>query len=70
MKGITFDEALELVESLPEEQRETLVEIIKRRLIEERKNKLAKSIKQAREELASGKIRKGNLEDLMRELSK
>ena len=33
MKGITFDEALELVESLPEEQRETLVEIIKRRLI-------------------------------------
>jgi len=70
MKGITFDEALELVESLPEEQRETLVEIIKRRLIEERKNKLVRSIKKAREELASGKIRKGNLEDLMRELSK
>lgn len=70
MKGITFDEALELVESLPEEQRETLVEIIKRRLIEERKNKLVKSIKKARVELASGKIRKGNLEDLMRELSK
>ncbi|MBI4746579.1 MAG: hypothetical protein HY786_08600 [Deltaproteobacteria bacterium] len=70
MKGITFDEALELVESLPEEQRETLVEIIKRRLIEERKNKLARSIKKGREEFASGKIRKGNLEDLMRELSK
>mgnify|MGYP001564112303 FL=1 len=29
MKTITFNDALEIVESLPEEQRESLIEIVK-----------------------------------------
>ena len=71
MRGnITFQKALEIIESLPEEQRESLMDIVKRRLIEERRDRLAQSIKKAREEYRRGEIKKGSVDDLMRELSK
>jgi hypothetical protein len=70
MGDITFQKALEIIESLPEEQRESLMDIVKRRLIEERRDRLAQSIKEAREEYKRGKIRKGTVDDLMHELSK
>lgn len=44
MGNKTFQEALEIVESLPEEQRESLMDIVRRRLIEERRDRLAHSI--------------------------
>jgi hypothetical protein len=70
MGNRTFQKVLEIVESLPEEQRESLMDIVKRRLIEERRDRLAQSIKGAREEYRRGKIRKGTVDDLMNELSK
>jgi hypothetical protein len=70
MGNITFQKALEIIESLPEEQRESLMDIVKRRLIEERRDRLAQSIKEAREEYKRGKIRKGTVDDLMHELSR
>ena len=39
MGNITFQKALEIIESLPEEQRESLIDIVKRRLIEERRDR-------------------------------
>ena len=68
MKGATFNEVIEIIESLPEEQRESLVEIIKRRLLEKRRDRLARSIKKAREEYAQGKVKRGTVDELMREL--
>ncbi len=70
MKTITFNDALEIVESLPEGQRESLIEIVKNRLIEKRRDRLAQNIKEAREEYARGDIRKGTVDDLMRETSR
>jgi CHASE3 domain sensor protein len=70
MGNKTFQKALEIVESLPEEQRESLMDIVKRRLIEERRDRLAQSIKEAKEEYRRGKIKKGTVDDLMKELSK
>jgi hypothetical protein len=70
MGNKTFQKALEIVESLPEEQRESLMDIVKRRLVEERRDRLAQSIKEAREEYKRGKIRRGTVDDLMNELSK
>ena len=70
MKTITFNDALEIVESLPEGQRESLIEIVKNRLIEERRDRLAQNIKEAREEYARGDIRKGTVDDLMGETSR
>ncbi len=70
MVNKTFQKALEIVESLPEEQRESLMDIVKRRLIEERRDRLAQSIKEARGEYNRGEIEKGTVDDLMNELSK
>ncbi|MBF0558027.1 MAG: hypothetical protein HQL08_04530 [Nitrospirae bacterium] len=62
MKTVTFNDALEVVESLPEDQRESLLEIIRNRLIEERRDKLALSIKKAKVEYQKGKIRRGTVD--------
>ncbi len=70
MGNKTFQKALEIIESLPEEQRESLMDIVKRRLIEERRGRLAQSIKEAKEEYKRGKIKKGTVGDLMNKLSK
>jgi hypothetical protein len=44
MGVVTFSEALELIESLPEEERRDLLDIVRRRLVEERMAEIAKSI--------------------------
>ncbi len=69
MKTITFDEALDIIESFSEKQRESIVEIVKRRLTEERREQLRKTIKESREEYAHGEVRRGTVEDLIREVS-
>ncbi|MBW1759838.1 MAG: hypothetical protein JRG68_07835 [Deltaproteobacteria bacterium] len=68
MKTTTFDEALEIIESFSEEQRESIIEIVNRRLAEERRERLAQTVKEAREEYARGEVRRGTVDDLMREL--
>jgi hypothetical protein len=69
MKTVTFNEVLEIIESFSEEQRESIVEIVKLRLVEARRDRLAQSIKEAREEYRRGEVRSGTVEDLMREIS-
>lgn len=68
--SITFNEALDLIESLPVYQQEDIIEIIRQRLIEHRRELLDKNIGEAREEYARGEIKKGAVDDLMSELSK
>jgi len=68
VKTTTFDEALEIIESFSEEQRESIIEIVNRRLAEERRERLAQTVKEAREEYARGEVRRGTVDDLMREL--
>jgi hypothetical protein len=67
---ITFQEALDVIESLPEPQQEDLIELIRRRLVERKRQKIAKSIREARKEYAKGKVKKGSVDDLMKELSR
>jgi len=66
---VTFQEALDIIESLPEYQQEDLIEIIRHRLIDRRRELLAKNIKEAREEYARGEVKKGTVDDLMRDIS-
>ena len=66
---VTFQEVLDIVESLPEYQQEDLIDIIRRRLIEQRRDRLAVSIREAREDFARGEVKKGTVDDLMKELS-
>jgi len=67
--NITFQEALEIIETLPEYQREDLMNIIRHRMIEHRRELLAKNIREAKKEYARGDVKKGTVNDLMRELT-
>jgi hypothetical protein len=67
-RTVTFQEALDIVESLPESQQENLIKIIRRRQLERHRDLLAKHIKQARAEYARGQIARGAVDDLMNEL--
>ena len=68
-QAVTFQEALEAVESLPEYQQEDLINIIQRRRIERRRELLAENIKEARAEYARGEVNRGTVDDLMKELT-
>lgn len=66
---VTFQDVLDMIESLPEEQQENLIAIIRRRLIEHKREVLAERINEAREEYRLGKVRRGTVDDLMKEIS-
>ncbi len=65
----TFQDALDVIESLPETQQEDLINLIRRRLVEQRREKIIKGVRGARREYARGEVKKGSLDDLMRDLS-
>jgi len=67
---ITFQEALEVVESLSEYQQESRLDIIRHRLVDHRRQLLVERIKRARQEYARGEVVKGSVADLMKEVSK
>ncbi len=69
MKTGTFDEALEIIESFPDEQKESIIEIVKQRLTDERRERLAQTVKEARDEYARGEVRRGTVDDLMLEIT-
>ncbi len=64
-----FQNALEVIESLPEEQQESLIDIVRRRIIERRREILAKNIHEARQEYLRGNVKRGTVDDLLKELS-
>jgi hypothetical protein len=65
----TFQEALDIVESLPEYQQEDLINILQRRHLERRRELLAERIKEARAEYDRGEVTHGTVDDLMKELA-
>jgi hypothetical protein len=66
---VTFQEALEIIESLPISQQDNLINIINNRLKEYRRDSLADNIKEARDDFNSKKVQKGTVDELMRNLS-
>jgi hypothetical protein len=66
---ITFQEILDIVEALPEHQQENLIDIIRRRLIERRREVISENIKRAREEYERGEVSRGTVDDLMKEIA-
>jgi len=64
-----FQEVIEAVEALPPNDQELLVEIIRRRLIQQRRAELAADIAEARNAYQRGEVRRGTVADLMEELA-
>ena len=64
-----FEEVLDFVDKLSLEDQEELVKILKKRIIEHRRDELNKDIKAADREFKKGKCQKATPEELMKEIS-
>ena len=64
-----FQEAIEVVERLPVEDQIALIEIIRRHMIDERRDQLADDIDEARAAYQRGEVERGMPQDLMKELA-
>ena len=67
MNGVTtpFHTVLEAVEALSASERETLIEIVGKRLQAERRQQLLREINEAREEFRKGKLKPQSVEEIM-----
>ena len=68
LNATTFDEVLDAVEHLPEEQQADLVDVVRRRLAERGRQRIIADALEARAEHAAGKTRATSIEDLMSEV--
>jgi len=68
VKSLTLQEAIEIVESLPPEDQEMLVEVIHRRIVERRRAALIAEVAEAREAYQRGDVQRGTVDDLLKEL--
>jgi len=65
----SFQKAIDVVEALPPEDQETLIDLIHRRLIARKRAELTEDIAAAREAYRRGDVRRGMVDDLMAELA-
>jgi len=63
-----LQQALEVVDKLPPEDQETLIEVIQRRLIEQRRAEIARNAAATLGVVREGKAQYGSVEDLKRSL--
>jgi hypothetical protein len=69
MSALTrFDEVLEAIAKLPAEDQESLIAILERRRIAQRRAALAKDVQEARQEFESGGCQPQAVADLMKEI--
>jgi hypothetical protein len=67
-KAATFDEVLEAADRLSLEEQETIMEILRKRLIDERRKELAKEVREAQKEFSRGGCRPISSEEVLKEL--
>jgi hypothetical protein len=65
---LAFGEVLEVVDNLSLEEQETLIEVVRRRVIERRREELAKEIQEAQKEFQAGLCRPVTPDELMTEI--
>ena len=65
---ISFGEVLETVDRLSLEEQEALIDILQRRIIEQRRAELAQDIQEAQKEFKAGHARPARPDELMAEI--
>lgn len=63
-----FGEVLEAADRLSPEEKEALIEVLQRRLIDERREEIAREIAATRREFQAGECRPTTPDDLMKEI--
>ena len=64
----TFDQVLEEADALSLEEQESLVSILQRRLREQRRAELVRTVKEARKEFKAGRVRPASPHEIMRKI--
>jgi len=64
----SYGQVLDSIEALPDEQQESLVDIVRKRLAERRRAALVKSVGGARKEFKAGKLRPASPAEIMRKV--
>ena len=64
-----FNEILDQIDNLPYADQEMLIDIVKKKLIENRRDEIADNIKKAHQEYKSGNVVRGSVEDIINELN-
>lgn len=67
-RALAFGEVLEAVDELSLEEQEALIEVVRRRIIERRREELAKEIQDALEEFQAGGCRPATPDELLAEI--
>ena len=67
-KPSPFAQVLEAVDQLSPEEQEALVEIVRRRMAERGRKRLAAEVRRARKEFAQGRCKPGTVDEIMREI--
>ncbi len=64
----TFEEVLEAADRLSLEEQETIIDILNRRVIEQRRKVLIKEVQEARKEFQAGNCRQATSEEILKEI--
>ena len=64
---MTLGNVLDMAAKLPLEDKQECVEILQKRIVEERRNQIAAEIREGREEFKAGKLKPTTVDELMRE---
>jgi hypothetical protein len=68
-KTIQFNQILEMIDSLSVDEQDDLINIVRHRQIEKRREEIANNINQARQEYQDGKVLRGTVDDIIAELN-
>jgi hypothetical protein len=63
-----FQQVIELVETMPEDDQALLIEIVRKRLVQRQRAALTTQVAEARETYQAGRVSRGSTSDLLAEL--
>ena len=70
IKAASFDEILDMIDTLSLEEQDALLDIVRRRQVELRRREIALSIAQGKDEYQADKVFRGIVDEIITELSK
>jgi hypothetical protein len=68
MKGATLNRIIDDFNELPFEDREYAIELIQKQLIEAKRERIVRRLKEAETNLKRGRVKRGTVDDLLKDL--
>ena len=68
MNGVTLNRIIDDFNELPFEDREYAIELIQKQLIEAKRERIVRRSKEVETNLRKGKVKRGTMEDLLKDL--